>query len=134
MTRRPTPTTAAAIAAAPTAAQLAGQCAELKARQLLESAGLRFVAANVRYKVGEIDLVMNDGDALVFVEVRSRNSPMFGGAAGSIDHRKRLRLQRAANRFLLVNFGQQSWPACRFDVIAFEAGAPNWIKGAFDAN
>lgn len=119
--------------ASPTAAQLAGQGAESRARRLLEEAGLRFVAANVRYKVGEIDLVMNDGEALVFVEVRSRASALFGGAAGSVDHRKRLRLQRAANRYLLDNFGQRAWPACRFDVIAFESGAPNWIRGAFDA-
>ena len=120
-------------AASPTAAQLAGQSAESGARRLLERAGLRFVAANIRYKVGEIDLVMNDGEALVFVEVRARSSQVFGGAAGSVDHRKRLRLQRAANRFLLDNFGQRAWPSCRFDVIAFEAGTPNWIKGAFDA-
>ena len=121
-----------AVPASCTAAQLAGQGAESRARRLLEDAGLRFVAANVRYKVGELDLVMNDGEALVFVEVRSRSSALFGGAAGSIDHRKRLRLQRAANRYLLHNFGQRTWPACRFDVVAFETGTPNWIRGAFD--
>jgi putative endonuclease len=121
------------VAASRTAAQLAGQGAESRARRLLEDAGLRFVAANVRYKVGELDLVMNDGEALVFVEVRTRSSALFGGAAGSIDYRKRLRLQRAANRYLLQNFGQRDWPACRFDVIAFETGTPNWIRGAFDA-
>ena len=77
---------------------------------------------------------MTDGAAFVFVEVRSRVSSTFGGAAGSIDQRKRLRLQRAANRFLLESFGQRAWPECRFDVIAFEAGAPNWIKGAFESN
>jgi putative endonuclease len=91
------------------------------------------VAANVRYKVGEIDLVMRDADTLVFVEVRSRGSSGFGGAAASIDHRKQLRLSRAANRYLLERFGQQRWPACRFDVVAYEAGRANWIRGAFDA-
>ncbi len=90
------------------------------------------VAGNVRYKVGELDLVMRDGATLVFVEVRSRSSSSFGGAAGSIDHRKRLRLSRAANLFLLERYGQQRWPACRFDVVAFEAGRPNWIRAAFD--
>ena len=118
----------------PTEAQLAGQGAESRARSLLEQAGLRFVAANVRYKVGELDLVMNDGAALVFVEVRARRSAAFGGAAGSIDWRKRLRLRHAASRYLLERFGQRGWPPCRFDVVAFEAGAPNWIRGAFDAD
>jgi putative endonuclease len=92
------------------------------------------VAANVRYKVGELDLVMRDGSALVFIEVRTRRSLGFGGAAASVDHRKQLRLHRAANRFLLERFGQQRWPACRFDVVAFEAGRPNWIRAAFDAS
>lgn len=87
----------------------------------------------MRYKVGEIDLVMRDADTLVFVEVRSRGSGGFGGAAASIDHRKQLRLSRAANRYLLERFGQQRWPACRFDVVAYEAGRANWIRGAFDA-
>ena len=114
-----------------TAAQAAGSDAELAARRLLEEAGLAYVAANVRYKAGEIDLVMRDDAALVFVEVRSRGSARFGGAAASVDHRKRLRLQRAANLFLLENFGQRQWPACRFDVIAYEGGTPNWIKAAF---
>lgn len=118
----------------PTAAQLAGQGAESRARDLLEQSGLRFVAANVRYKVGELDLVMNDGSVLVFVEVRARGSVAFGGAAGSIDRRKRLRLQRAANRYLLQQFGQHAWPACRFDVVAFEPRGPNWIRDAFDAS
>ncbi len=112
-------------------AQQAGSVAELAARRLLEEAGLEYVAANVRYKAGEIDLVMRDDAALVFVEVRSRASRSYGGAAASIDRRKRLRLHRAASLFLLERFNQRQWPACRFDVIAFEAGAPNWIKAAF---
>ena len=87
----------------------------------------------MRYKVGELDLVMRDGATLVIVEVRSRSSAGFGGAAGSIDHRKQRRLHRAANLFLLERFGQHRWPACRFDVVAFEAGRPNWIRAAFDA-
>jgi putative endonuclease len=132
---RSSPATASALraAATPTAAQLVGHDAELLARRLLEDAGLVFVAGNVRYKVGELDLVMKDQRTLVFVEVRARATHGFGGAAGSIDRRKQLRLQRAANRFLLDNFGQKAWPACRFDVIAFEAGTPNWIIDAFDA-
>jgi putative endonuclease len=117
-----------------TAAQVAGADAEREARRLLETAGLSCLASNVRFKVGELDLVMKDGEALVFVEVRARATRGFGGAAGSIDHRKQLRLQRAAQRFLLLNFGQRAWPPCRFDVVAFEAGQANWIKAAFDAS
>ena len=116
-----------------TARQIAGQDAESAARRLLEAAGLGFVAANVRYKVGELALVMRDGTTLVFVEVRARSSSAFGGAAGSIDQRKQWKLRRAANLFLLERYGQRRWPACRFDVVAFEAGRANWMRAAFDA-
>jgi putative endonuclease len=115
----------------PTAAQSAGFDAESDARRLLEDAGLVWIDANVRYKVGELDLVMRDDTALVFVEVRARASRSFGGAAASVDHRKQLRLKRAANCYLLAKYGQRNWPPCRFDVVAYEAGRPNWIKSAF---
>jgi Holliday junction resolvase-like predicted endonuclease len=37
----------------------------------------------------------------------------------------------AAQLYLLRRFGQRAWPACRFDVLAFEAGEPRWIRSAF---
>ena len=114
-----------------TAAQVAGQDAESAARRLLERAGLDFVAANVCYKVGEIDLVMRDGDSLVFVEVRARRSRAFGGAAASIGHRKQERLRRAAQCYLLQSFGQRAWPSCRFDAVVFDDGSHEWIRDAF---
>lgn len=96
----------------------------------MEAAGLVFVAANVRYRFGELDLVMREGATLVFVEVRERASLRFGGAAASIDARKRQRLTRAAHCYLQQTHGSRL-PPCRFDVVAFEAGRPNWIKAAF---
>lgn len=111
-------------------ARPSGQQAEARARSLLEAAGLRFVAANVRYRVGELDLIMRDGETLVFVEVRERGSRRYGGAAASIDWRKQQRLNRAAQRYLLLGFGSRP-PPCRFDVVAFEAGVPHWFKAAF---
>lgn len=116
-----------------TAAQRAGQDAELAARQMLEAAGLRFVAANVRYKVGELDLVMRDGASLVFVEVRTRRSIAFGGAAASIGPRKQMRLRRAAQCYLLEAFGQRAWPGCRFDAVVFDGRSHEWIRDAFGA-
>ena len=104
--------------------------AENAARDALLKAGLREVARNVNYRGGELDLVMRDGETLVFVEVRERASRRFGGAAASIDARKRLRLQRAAQRYLQLTYGERL-PPCRFDVIAFEGGEPHWHKAAF---
>lgn len=63
----------------------AGDVWEAAARRWLESKGLRFVAANVRERGGEIDLIMRDGKTTVFVEVRYRRSGLYGGAAASCD-------------------------------------------------
>lgn len=108
-----------------------GDTKEREARALLEQEGLRFVASNIRCKLGEVDLVMRDGDTLVFVEVRYRSSQRFGGAAASVDRRKQARLAAAAAYFL------QRHPVatpCRFDVVAIgPAGQTNWIRHAFVA-
>ncbi|MGE0313861.1 MAG: YraN family protein [Lautropia sp.] len=117
----------------PTRRAIDGATAEARARAHLQAQGLCFVAANVRYRLGELDLVMRDVDTLVFVEVRSRASMRFGGAAASVDHRKQAKLRRAATLYLQQHYGARAWPACRFDVVAFEAGAPTWIRGAFDS-
>ncbi len=109
-----------------------GDHQERQARSHLEREGLRFVASNVRCKRGELDLVMRDGDTLVFIEVRYRASARFGGAAASVDPRKQTRLITAAAHYL------QRHPTelpCRFDVIAIDGtGAIQWIRHAFAAS
>jgi putative endonuclease len=115
----------------PAPTQRTGADAEARAEALLAARGLAPVARNVRYRGGEIDLVMRDGDEWVFVEVRSRSRRTFGGAAASVGARKQARLSLAANLFLLGRFGQRPWPACRFDVVAFDGGDVEWIRGAF---
>ncbi|MEI7447644.1 MAG: YraN family protein [Burkholderiales bacterium] len=117
----------------PAPAQREGAEAEARAEAFLVERGLVPVERNVRFRGGEIDLVMRDGAHWVFVEVRARRSARWGGAAASVDARKRQRLALAANLFLLRRFGQRAWPPCRFDVVAIEAGTPHWIRGAFDA-
>ena len=67
---------------------------------------------------------------MVFVEVRSRQSSRHGGAAASISLPKRRRLVRTAQHFLWRHGVQRP---CRFDVVAIEGDALNWIQAAFDA-
>ena len=107
-----------------------GKRGEAQAAVFLEQHGLKVVARNYRCRGGELDLVCREGRTLVFVEVRERRSLRFGGAAASVDFRKRQRLTRAAQRYLALAFGPKP-PPCRFDVVAFEAGEPHWIKAAF---
>lgn len=112
-------------------AQRAGSLAEAQALDYLRSQGLRPIAANVRLRCGEIDLIMADGDQCVFVEVRRRNSLRYGGAAASVTSRKQARLRAAAQAWLAWRMGALAWPPMRFDVVAFEGEALTWVRGAF---
>ncbi|ALK17213.1 YraN family protein [Burkholderia cepacia] len=109
-----------------------GAAFEQRARQFLERRGLVFVSANVTMRGGELDLVMREPDGmLVFVEVRARRSVRHGGAAASVGWRKRRRLVAAALQFWARH---GAGAACRFDVVAFEAGRLEWLRDAFRAD
>ncbi|WP_196083081.1 YraN family protein [Enterobacter hormaechei] len=108
-----------------------GDAWELKARRWLEGKGLRFVAANVRGRGGEIDLIMKDGQTIVFVEVRYRQSSRFGGAAASVTLAKQQKLLQTAHLWLARHNGSFNTVDCRFDVVAFTGNAIDWLKNAF---
>ena len=112
-----------------TAAQSSGADAEQAAENCLVRHGMQIVARNYRTRFGEIDLVARDGETLVFVEVRLRSNPRFGGAAASIDGHKRARIVSAARQFL-SRLGRN--PPCRFDVVTLDGGSPQWIRAAFE--
>ena len=110
-----------------------GAQAEHWAAQYLIRQGMKLIAQNYRGRFGEIDLIMQDGAALVFVEVRSRRNADFGGAAASIDARKQQRIIRTAQQYLST---LAHAPPCRFDAVLMDdAQGRNfqWIKNAFDA-
>ncbi len=111
--------------------QRAGDAAEDAAARHLTAAGCRIVARNARYRDGEVDLVASERDLLLFVEVRMRVSARFGGAAVSVDSLKQRRIARAAQHWLLREYGER-WPACRFDVVTVDGGGTiEWIRDAF---
>jgi putative endonuclease len=116
---------------APTPAQASGAAAEEQAARFLERHGLAIVARNYRTRFGEIDLVAREGATLVFVEVRMRSSPGFGGAAGSIGPRKQARIVAAARQFL-ARIGPE--PPCRFDVVTLDGDTPKWLRAAFEVS
>lgn len=107
-----------------------GAAQETLALAQLEAAGLQLLARNVASRVGELDLVMQDGDVLVFVEVRSRTSSRFGGAAASVTVAKQQRLARAAQVFLKTTW-RGPLPRCRFDVVAISPEGVDWLRDAF---
>lgn len=93
---------------------------------------MRLITQNWNCRGGELDLVMLDGDTVVFVEVRYRRHAAWGGALESVDARKRQRLALAAEQFLQRESGWRKHP-CRFDVVALSPNEPpNWLRNAFD--
>ena len=113
-----------------TARQQTGQAGEDAALAYLTRHGLTLRERNFRCRGGEIDLIMQDGGTLVFIEVRKRADVRHGGAAASVTRAKQARLIIAAQTWLQRAPGS---PACRFDVIAIDAGAISWLKNAIEA-
>lgn len=111
---------------------VSGQAAEQRAAEYLEARGLRIRARNVRRPWGELDLIAEDGDSLVFVEVRKRSHAAFGGGAESIDRSKRQKLLRAAESYLQ----ESSWNGpVRFDVVLLDGGDQiEWLTDAIQAD
>src|ERR1700693_518986 len=96
--------------------QATGRRAEELAAQFLRAQGLQILQRNYRRRLGELDIVARGPEVLVVVEVRSRASDAFGGAAASVCWRQRPRITRAA----LALLQQQPELAClpvRFDVL-----------------
>ena len=111
----------------------AGVLAEQLAAQFMQREGLKLLHKNYSCRFGEIDLIMQDGETLVFAEVRLRTSLAFGGASASIDARKQAKLVRTAQHYLAQI---QPVPPCRFDAILMQSANINkieWLKGAFTA-
>ncbi|MDB2386811.1 YraN family protein [Shewanella sp.] len=105
-----------------------GQAAEAAARQYLEQHGLQFVEQNVRYRFGEIDLVMRDGKDWVFIEVKFRTHSQYGGAVNALSAAQTRRLRQAASHYIQIN---RIDAICRFDVIAADPTSIQWIRNAF---
>jgi putative endonuclease len=109
-----------------------GAVAEDQARRYLEMRGLTLVTRNFRCRAGELDLIMRDGEQLVFVEVRSRRHSRFGTPAESVTRTKQQRLLRAAALYLQR---QRLDLPCRFDVVAILRAEVEpqieWIRDAF---
>lgn len=83
-----------------TARQGLGTAGEALARRHLERQGYAFIAANWRDPHGELDLIMRDGDVVVFVEVKTRRGDRLGAAEEAVSPPQAARLLRAAQRYL----------------------------------
>ena len=107
-----------------------GDQAEQRALSYLQRQGLRLRIKNYRCSCGEIDLIMQDHEHLIFVEVRLRLNRHFGNSFETITRKKQQRIIRAALHYLQTQ--QNADYACRFDAIGINNNNKiEWIKNAF---
>jgi putative endonuclease len=118
-----------------TVRQRLGDAGERAAEELLGAHGYRIVARKHRCRLGEVDLVAERGELLVFVEVRTRATSLFGGPEETVGFAKQRRIAQAARHFLSRWRGAPR--AARFDVIAVvdhpDGPRLTHIPGAFEA-
>ncbi|WP_300669245.1 YraN family protein [Desulfoluna sp.] len=110
-----------------------GRWGERRAARYLKRRGYRILARNAVTPLGEIDLVAEDKGTLVFVEVKSRTSTLFGRPEDAVTKTKQATLARAA-LYWLKSHDALGRPA-RFDVVAILAGQDTFdvqvIENAF---
>lgn len=88
---------------------------EAVARRFLEGLGFRILEENFACPLGEIDLIAQDGEVLVFVEVKARRSTRFGGPAEAVHARKQRQIVRVAEAYMRE---RRLRVPCRVDVVA----------------
>jgi putative endonuclease len=110
-----------------------GTAAEDQAAEFLKQRGYRILARNVAYKVGEVDIVAEDGDTLVFVEVRSRTDPDQVHPAATVTKKKQRQIVRTAMAY--CQHHQIRDTMIRFDVVAVlgPEGGIELYQNAFEA-
>lgn len=109
--------------------QAEGKEAEIEAQRHLEKKGYRLLDSNYRTPLGEVDLVMEKGATVVFVEVRKRRSSGYGGAAESVTKKKQDRVGRAAMMYVKSKY--LTGRNFRFDVVAVQGTVLTHIENAF---
>lgn len=93
----------------------------------LQDNNYKILEKNFRYKkLGEIDIIAEEGHTIVFVEVKTRKSEQFGSAASAVNFYKQKKLKRLADCYLTLRKIKDK--NCRFDVITIMLGEGNKIK------
>jgi putative endonuclease len=110
-----------------------GQTVEAAACHYLQQQGLILLDSNYTLRSGELDLVMQQGDTIVFVEVRYRRTDRYGTPAETVTRSKQRKLLLAARHWLATHPRHAQQP-CRVDIMAARPGESGlqfeWITNA----
>lgn len=108
-----------------------GAAYEKNAGEYLKAQGYRILEYNFRCRSGEIDIIAQDGEYLVFVEVKYRKDRGTGDPFEAVDQRKQRTIGRTA-LYYCVKHGYAETTPCRFDVAAVLGDEIRIIKNAFE--
>ncbi|MWP49408.1 MULTISPECIES: YraN family protein [Gilliamella] len=108
-----------------------GEYYENIACQYLLNKGLIFLAHNIQFRQGEIDLIMLDKDCIVFIEVRYRKNANFGDAEMTVTLNKQNKIKQAAQLWMIEQNLNIEDTAFRFDIFAITGKSQKWIINAF---
>ena len=106
-----------------------GRAGEVKAAGFLKDKGYKILEKNYKTHIGEIDLIVKDGDTVVFVEVKTRTNDDFGAPSQAVNAKKQQKYYLVAQEYLIKN--KLNDIKCRFDVVEIENGQINHIFNAF---
>lgn len=96
-----------------------GQWAESQAKQIVLAAGYLWIRSNYHSRYGEIDLIVEKDNFLVFIEVRARGKTHIAHAVDTVSRHKQKKIMLTAMQFL-QEYPQYESYFCRFDVICFD--------------
>ena len=107
-----------------------GRKGEDLAVKFLEDKGIKVICRNFRYRSGEIDIIAQDNDTLVFIEVKTWTKLGIEALEYGINSKKQQRIIKTAKYFLLVN-RKYRYMAIRFDVIFVTPQGITHLASAF---
>ncbi len=108
---------------------LLGRKGERTAARYLLRQGFDILARRYQARSGEIDLIAFENDTLVFIEVKTRSSPLFGKPREFVDWKKQQAVRRAAEEFIAEHdLGQYAY---RFDVVSVIGESVSIQRDAF---
>ena len=106
-----------------------GTIGEIDAEKYLKDKGYVIVTTNYRNRLGEIDIIAKDKNVLVFVEVKSRTTLLYGRPCEAVDERKQYKIRKTAELYLVTT--KNYYADVRFDVIEILGDEINHIENAF---
>lgn len=106
-----------------------GKAGEDAAARFLARKGYKILHRNWRCLLGEIDIVAKEKDFIVFVEIKTRSSPLFGAGFLSVNYIKQSKLITLAKVYL-KRYGLSDRP-CRIDIVSIDAKTITLIRDAF---